>query len=352
MKKQQIFFLAPANYRSLSQRHQAFANLLALAGYRVIYVNPIASNGFVVNFHKEKANLTVLDLRLPFRAANFPWLQRVVAQICWKILKRKFKIGWRQILWIADPAMAMLALHQWNMVVYDRCDLHGFFPGQKKSAWKSYEQLLFHKADLIFASHQALHEGIPPECSGKALLVGNACNAEIDCRKSSGRLAGANRPIKAVSAGAHFEWVDCRWLKMLAKNPAIELHIAGVGRGKDFEDLIGMPQVHFHGKLSQQELFDLYYRCDVGLIPFKELELTIAVDPIKAYEFAAAGLRVWSTPVPGISGHELVDFCLESEEGANAAIESFSLPANDRRVARWPERLQTILDRMGRLQSD
>jgi glycosyltransferase involved in cell wall biosynthesis len=352
MKEQQIFFLAPASYDSLFQRHQAFANLLASSGYRVIYVNPVSSPGFSVKFHFESTRLNLLDLKLPFRAANLPWFQRLIVQICQKILKRKFKFDCAQILWIADPSMAFLADHEWSRIVYDRCDRHGFFSGQRKTAWQLYERLLFQKADLLIASHRTLLEDIPEEWSAKTLLVGNACSEKIGCRDFIERFPRKERPVKAVSAGAHFDGVDCRWLKMLAQNDLLELHIAGVGRGKEFEDLVRMPSVHFHGQLAQKELFELYHRCDVGLIPFRELELTRAVDPIKAYEYAAAGLQVWSTPVAGISEHELVDFRLRVAADVETAVSSLSLPRSKRLVPRWPERLQTVLDRMVQLPSD
>ena len=46
--------------------------------------------------------------------------------------------------------------------------------------------------------------------------------------------------------------------------------------------------------MAQHEIGSFLKRFDLGLIPFKQTELTDAVDPIKYYEYRAAGLPVLS----------------------------------------------------------
>ena len=99
-------------------------------------------------------------------------------------------------------------------------------------------------------------------------VVGNATGFEPVNRSYS--QPASSSLIEVLSSGAHFEWIDFEWLTMLAGHPQIQLHIAGIGRGKDFEKLINNNRVRFHNKLSAEQLKQLSLKCDAGVIPFKE----------------------------------------------------------------------------------
>lgn len=349
MNLPRLVFAAPARFFSLQQRHQAFARLLAEKSGPVIYLDPLQSPGFKAHFRQIQKNLQLLSLTLPFRAANIPVFHKLMVKLSYVLLKQKFKITKDSWLWISEPAMACLAENEWGRIIYDRCDLHGCFPGQNPRAWQYYENLLFERADLIVVSHPRLREDIPPEYNRKIELAENACSEKI---QFVARRQPESGSLQLVSSGAHFEWVDCSWLKMLAQHEKVILHIAGAGRGRDFAELIRMPQVRFHGSLEHKELFKLYQQADVGLLPFADLELISAVDPIKVYEYAASGLRVWSTPLTSMKNNRLVERQIADFSDLERAVHEFVPVKNLPSVARWPERLQTILDRLARLQSD
>ncbi|MFZ5952732.1 MAG: glycosyltransferase [Candidatus Rifleibacteriota bacterium] len=343
-----LFFAAPADFSALSQRHQAFARLLADRGFLVFYLEPLRSPGFGCRISSAGNCLRVVSLRMPFRAANSDFFHNAVVGLSLALLKRKFKINDSDVLWMAEPSMAALAACSWSKIIYDRCDLHGFFPGQTPSAWQRYESVLFSRADHILASHQRLLQDIPSDFRAKGILVGNACADEIRA-VAGGRSEGR---LRLVSSGAHFDWVDCDWLAMLAQHAGVELHVAGSGRGQAFERLIALDSVKFHGKLNQSELFELYRHSDVGLVPFADIELISAVDPIKVYEFAAAGLRVWAKPVAGLRENVFIDRFIGSYTDLEEAVAGFHPVLQAKPVPRWSERLQTILDKTGLLRSD
>lgn len=341
MREFSLLFVAPAKYSGLYQRHQAFAALLAQQGYRVLYLDPLQSPGFGIRFSTPGNNLAVAEIFLPFRAANFPWLHKFAAQLAFSLVKRRLeKKAW---LWLAEPSMASFVENDWKMIIYDRCDRHGFFPGQRLQAWNSYENSIFSHADKIVISHPQLAEDIAAKFFNKITLAKNACSEKIGF---SARKTGAEKQLQLISSGAHFEWIDCKWLQMIAKNPDVKLHIAGSGRGTEFHALISMPGVTFHGRLDHEKLFALYRESDVGLVPFLTSPLTATVDPIKVYEYAASGMKVWSTPVPSLATHELVDQQISDAHQLQQAIYNYSPLAVPRQVPRWSQRLQTILDRI------
>ncbi|GAA3400860.1 hypothetical protein GCM10011577_40350 [Pseudarthrobacter polychromogenes] len=90
-----------------------------------------------------------------------------------------------------------------------------------------------------------------------------------------------------------------------------ELHLAGPiaeGGGDatlEIEELVGRGAV-YHGLMPLEELSRLYWTCSVGLIPYQLTPYTRGVNPLKTFEYLAAGMAVVSTAVPAvqeIKGH-------------------------------------------------
>jgi glycosyltransferase involved in cell wall biosynthesis len=83
--------------------------------------------------------------------------------------------------------------------------------------------------------------------------------------------------------------------------------------------------VKFFGKVPYKELPTKLKEFDIGIIPFKINKLTKAVDPVKVYEYMAAGKNVVSTDLPELyrlknyiyiaENHEqFIKFCKEAIE--------------------------------------
>ncbi|MFQ6060672.1 MAG: glycosyltransferase, partial [Thermoplasmata archaeon] len=58
------------------------------------------------------------------------------------------------------------------------------------------------------------------------------------------------------------------------------------------------PNIHFLGKRPYEQLPSYLRGIDVCIIPFEVNEITLSVDPIKIYEYLAAGKPVVSTFLP------------------------------------------------------
>ncbi len=345
-----IFFISPVGFSDLQQRHQAFAQLLAEKGFRVNFLEPFLSNGFSLLAHKQSRNLTIIRLRLPFTAREHSVLQGLACNLAIRLLRRHL-CPEKQLLWLAEPAASNFVKLPFATILYDRCDHHGYFPGQRLATWQSYEKQIFAKANLITYTHPNLITDMPAAAANKALLVGNACAlhkfAVTQAKKDKGK-------VRILSSGAHYEWVDFKWLNLLISRKNIELHIAGTGRGKDFSDLIACPGVVFHGKLPHKQLATLMANCHGGAVPFLESPLTRSVDPIKAYEYAAAGLQIWAPAIAGLRQNPLIDERISDGVGLAAAHKKLKEigQAKIRAVPTWQQRLNRVLDRLAQLRSD
>jgi len=348
-----IFFVSPVAFAALHQRHQSLAVELARREHQTVFADPLKSGGYSCKCSVASACLKIAQLQVPFKGVSCPGLQMFAARFAMQLAKEKLLISPADtVLWLGEPSLAWLTRLKWKSIIYDRCDLHGSFPGQNRRAWQKYENMLFTRADLITCSHQYLQETLPERARNQSLLVGNA-SANIFFAQNR-RASAGNGKLKLVSAGAHHEWVDTDWLKMLSSQPGTELHLAGTGRGKGYEDLRRQPGVVDHGRLTQTELASLLKDCDIGLVPFCDIELIRGVDPVKVYEYAASGLTVWAPPLAALRSNPLISRFIATRDELAEAIVDRAKPktAPAPRIARWSERLQTVLDRLDALRSD
>lgn len=305
MEINRIFFVSPVPYWGLKQRHQGLAEAFARRGVSVEFVDPVTSPGWHYQIGQVHENLRVHQATVPFRAARFPGLQRITTRMFWQLATRNSHIVPAEtVLWIADPGLSALAKKHWLAVCYDRCDRHGFFPGQHRKMWQKHESILFSRSRTVFASSPLLASEARQRQCRQVVDLPNA--AGMDWLEAPPHRRQSPPPLKILSSGAHYEWVDCAWLESLLQIPNSELHLAGVGRGTAYQQLRQAPRVVDHGLLSPENLIVLCDTCHIGVVPFKDLPLTRAVDPVKIYEYAARGLEIWVPDIPGLREHPLV----------------------------------------------
>ena len=344
-----IIFISPVDFNGLKQRHHGLAIEFAKKGFNIFFVNPIKSNGLSCRVTNSEAELKIVDIKVPFKAVSYPLVQCFAVKIAYRLLKKKLRIDLKDsILWLAEPSLADLVKYDWKKIIYDCCDLHGLFPKQKLKVWRYYESLIAEKANLITFSHEYIKERF---CSyrGQSLILPNATFFESYSRNKFPIID----KVKLLSSGAHYEWVDIDWLQMLSNLDNVELHIAGKGRGKAFEELIKSKNVVFHGELNSDNLLKLMKECHVGLVPFKDIELIKGVDPIKVYDYAALGLDIWAPDLKQLYSNKYINCFIKNCESAKTEIESLLSPLQLNKkivvvddlynIHRWSERIEVVL---------
>ncbi|EKD83558.1 MAG: hypothetical protein ACD_39C00596G0001, partial [uncultured bacterium] len=212
-----VLFISPVAFSGLQQRHQSLAAEMAKGGWQVSFVDPLKTGGFSCSVNKTAQNLAIIGLQVPFKGTAWPAIQKICAKFAMLLLRSKLASSDRAtLLWISEPSLAWLSQYGWQTIIYDRCDLHGEFPGQNKWAWQKYENLLFEKATLISCSHEYLQQSLPENARSKSVLAGNACADIFFAQRQSRQAKGSM--LKLVSSGAHHEWVDSQWLAMLCNH--------------------------------------------------------------------------------------------------------------------------------------
>lgn len=107
------------------------------------------------------------------------------------------------------------------------------------------------------------------------------------------------RPIVGFVGGLS-EWVDVRLIERLARaRPGWSFVLIGP-IGVDVSPLRQLANTRLLGPRPYAGLPAYLAAMDVALIPFKHNDLTFHADPIKAYEYLAAGLPVVATDLPAL----------------------------------------------------
>ena len=155
------------------------------------------------------------------------------------------------------------------------------------------------------------------------------------------------------------DWVDLDLLAKVARRRP-DWHIVLLGDSTiDLTPYRGLANMHFLGRKPYDQLPAYCQQLDVGLIPFKINDLTLAVNPIKLREYLAAGLPVVSTPLPEVKLYEhlveLAESATEFEEAIDRSLDQNESDRQHRAAAMseetWPAKVQEITQRLNRAMS-
>jgi len=143
-------------------------------------------------------------------------------------------------------------------------------------------------------------------------------------------------------------WFDWELILDIARRrPGWELHIVGYGEKPDGE----IPSnIHLHGKVDHERLYSFAATWDVGIVPFKESDLSRGADPIKVYEYLAMGLPVVVTGIPHLQEYPGVFVAPSRHAFAATLSEAVETPFPREAVAAfldsctWYQRALALLD--------
>jgi len=228
------------------------------------------------------------------------------------------------VLWISNPLLAGLAdLTSYGVFVLRIKDRYSAFGNMPRCA-EALERVLIERADIVYATSRALMTGIEP-IGKKVVYLPNGVDF-AHFHKPAG-MPGEYRHIaspRVLYSGAIEDWFDVELLAAVARGlPGVSFVLVGSHRHIDLGELAGLENVHLLGPRPYADLAGYYQHADAAVIPFKINRLTEAVNPIKLYEYFAAGLPTISTPLPEVKQFEpLVKIAKGHEEFAAAVREA------------------------------
>ena len=297
--------------------------------------------------------LTPLVVPLPGSA----WARRLNRALLVAQIRRALKkVGRGPVqLWSFTPDIGyLLGRFGENRVLYYCVDDHASFTGYNREQVLHDEADLCRRADLVVTTSMALQKAKEP-LNPNTILVPHGVDYEHFSKALSNGLPTpadiADIPHPRLGFfGLIRDWVDLDLLAEVARRRP-EWHIVMIGDSSvDLAPYREQPNMHFLGRKPYDDLPAYCKQFDVGLIPFKINELTLAVNPIKLREYLAAGLPVVSTPMPEVMLYDhLIETATTADETVDAIDKCLSSPPTataDRTTAMavetWPEKVDSL----------
>ena len=284
------------------QRPQHLALQLASQGHRVFYIKTGFCKGEQPIIKKIRHNIFSIqlangNLKTQFNTA-LSENDITNLLISMKILRDLFFINSAVMVvdlpfW-ADLVIQLKSKHGWK-ILYDCMDLHMGFSIHSHKV-QADERKLLSKSDLVVTTSHYLLNHVKNE---NTVLIPNGADFCFFHQAKSliqvDEIKDIPKPIIGYF-GAIADWFDTKLIGQLAKdNQNWSFVLIGSTFLADLLPFAGLKNIHLLGEKPYSELPKYLSNFDVCLIPFKRTPLTDATNPVKMYEYLAAGKPIVST---------------------------------------------------------
>ena len=307
------------DWRFRLQRPQHMAEQLAAFGHRVFYLSTTFVQADEPGFkllERPAPNLFLVQLRLPGKHPRIyedllrgKPLRRMLAAV--EELIAAAGLG-RLVTLVHLPFWRPLAQAlPGSLLVYDCMDHHAGFSTNSDRMIEE-EDALVKRADLVVTTSAGLSETIGRQAPN--LVVRNAAATEHFGRQPETLAYVSDRPVVGY-LGAVAEWFDTDLIVNAAKRrPGWDFVLVGATAGCDVAEMRRLANVKLVGEVPYDEAAAWVHSFDAALIPFKLNDLTRCTNPVKAYEYLAAGKPVVATALPEVKLMDGMAHVAENEE--------------------------------------
>ena len=328
--KRDVFIFAVIDWHFRIQRPQHIARALSESGHRVFYISNEFLDSDEPGYDLEQLSsahfLYQVRLRVKGRPAIYfaPPTNEALAMLQASIAHfiEDFQ---------ATSSISIIQHAYWYPLItrlpnsirlYDCMDNHEGFGNVPAQLIEIEKDMLAH-ADLVSVTSIWLDE-YAKRFNSNVALIRNAAEYEHFCEQPV--LAYTDPLGRRIIGyyGAIAEWFDIDIIRSLAESyPDCLILLVGNDTVDAQGSLADFPNVEFTGEVAYSRLPFYLYAFDVCLLPFKVIPLTLATNPVKVYEYLAAGKPVVCVDLPEIGqfGH-LVSRASSTEEFVSAVGQS------------------------------
>lgn len=245
------------------------------------------------------------------------------------------------LLVIGKPSRLALSLINkpwWRECWFDAMDNYpAFYQGLSRRSMAKLEKLLAAGVDRILCSSHALLEKFAEHANVGLYL--NACTGYMEPQPREQQHDGK---LCFGYVGTISEWFDWQWIKALASLfPSADIKLVGPLKVLKPRDLPS--NVQLLPAIPHHQVPALLATFSAGLIPFVNNDITRYVDPVKYYEYRAAGLPVLSSPFGEMPWHVCSSALYIAERpDRDAVLSLLSMQFVDEKTT-WEQRFSGLL---------
>ncbi len=331
-----IIYFAGGEWNVFPPRGYDLMKLFASRGTRVLWVDPGATRvprvalsdlsrigtrlrRVLAGTRRERENIWVCSpLTIPYESSA--WIKRVNPRLQGFQLNRALsRLGMRApIVWSTTPlAIEVIESLDRSLFIYDIQDEYTKFPDKDHRLISESETRTLSVCDSVFVVSDTLLETKKALSPVDMTLLRNGVDFSLF---SSAQDVGTEVPTEmrnipgpvAGYVGNIYDRMDQELVARTAERlPHWSFVFVGLVRC-DVDRLSRMSNVHFPGMHPPERLPGFMKGFDVGIIPHKVDSFTICQNPVKLYEYLAAGLPIVSTALPELEPYR--DFVLTGNE--------------------------------------
>jgi len=309
-----VLLFSILGWDQLTQRPHHFARELARAGHRVFWIDVALQ----APHSMDSANLlrqlepNLLCVELPAIRGNLyqlKWSPSVLdaMEAAIRFLKSRFRIS--SALQLVNfpkwwPLVARLQSALGWPIIYDCLDDQQAFGSLHPNNDAHFESALAAASVLLIASGRIPYERLGRSHSNVVLLP-NACDYELFSSAAPKGLPENGRSPVVGFFGAFSEWLDREWVLKAARHFP-EWSFLYIGREgftrptsrKEWLAIANEPNVQVLPQAEPEALAGYLAGFDMCIMPFRNLPITRSMNPVKIYEYLAAGKPVVVPDLP------------------------------------------------------
>ncbi|WP_293749554.1 glycosyltransferase [Limnohabitans sp. Rim8] len=356
--KPDYFVFSVIDWHFRHQRPQQLALQIAETGRRVFYISvdfvDHAEPGFALESLDSSGRLFNLHLHLQ-GAPSVYGKPPTAAQMSQLTLSMGSLLEWTQstsvVSLIQHSFWSGLAAQMPNSrLVYDCMDHHEGFGGVSDEMI-AHERALLAAADLTVTTSLWLDNEVGSKTS-RHVLIRNATEFEHFAKAPTGDIYKDPQGRRIIGYyGAIAEWFDVDLVGKVAQAfPDCAIVLIGADTVGAQRKLSAFTNVKFLGEIPYKQLPSYAHAFNVCLLPFKVIPLTLATNPVKAYEYLSMGKPVVSTDLPEV--REMGSVCTVATDASDfvaqikKSLDNSGTPETRQTFAQeqtWAHRAQALI---------
>jgi GT2 family glycosyltransferase/glycosyltransferase involved in cell wall biosynthesis len=303
------------------QRPQQLSLALVNAGHRVFYISPNFSDDERAGFEGEALDDTGFLFQIKLFTKGAPVIYSSAPNLE-NITQLRVSIG-EMLDWADCKQLVSLVQHPFwydvasvlpnNHLVYDCMDHHEGF-GNTGESLVQLEKVLFNKSDLTVTTSTWLDKDVADHVQRSA-LIRNACEYQHFSQVPETIYHDPDGRRIIGYYGAIAEWFDQDLVEAVAnRHPECCVLLIGADTVDAISRIGKISNVVFTGEVPYSKLPYYLYSFEVCLLPFKVIPLTLATNPVKAYEYLSAGKPVVAVDLPEMAQFDGMLFVAADKE--------------------------------------